>query len=77
MADGKNIDGVSDADLAEAIRSPASFSVEGLSQSNRSVRELIEADQYLRGRALVSSRRRHPLSGLISHAIPVGPCDRF
>lgn len=75
MANGQNQNGVTDAELTEAMMSPSSFSVEGLSQSNRSVRELIEADQYLRGRALLS-RRRHPLAGMIAHAIPVGTCDR-
>ena len=67
--------GVSDSDFAEAVANPSSFSVDGLSQSNRSLNELIAADKYLRKRALVG-RRRHPLAGLISHAIPPGTCDR-
>ena len=33
-------DGITEADIAEAAANPASFSVEGLSQSNRSVSEL-------------------------------------
>ena len=77
MANGQNQNGVSDADFAEALQTPASFSVEGLSQSNRSVSELIAADKYLRGRALMGGRRRrHPLAGLVSHLIPPGTCDR-
>ena len=67
--------GLTEADIAEAAANPASFSVEGLSQSNRSVSELIAADKYLRGRHLMSGRR-HPLCGLIAHAIPPGTCDR-
>ena len=71
----KVVPGVSDSDFAEAVANPSSFSVDGLNQSNRSLSELIEADKYLRKRALVR-RRRHPLAGLISHAIPPGTCDR-
>ena len=67
--------GVGDAALAEAAASPASFSVDGLSQTNRSISELIAADQYLRRRAR-AARRRHPLSGLVSHLVPPGTCDR-
>lgn len=66
--------GITAADIAEAAANPSSFSVEGLSQSNRSLSELIAADKYLRKRSLVG-RRRHPLAGLISHAIPPGTCD--
>ena len=67
---------ISDADIAEAAANPSSFSVEGLTQSNRSLSELIAADKYLRQRAR-ASRRRSPLSGLgIAHAIPAGTCDR-
>ena len=74
MANGQNTNaqGVSDAELAEAMMSPLSFSVEGLSQSNRSVSELIAADKYIRGRRLMS-RGGSPLAGLISHAIVPGP----
>ncbi len=68
--------GVSEAELAEAAAAPASFSVDGLSQSNRSISELIEADRYLRKRARAAGRRRHPLAGLVSHLVPPGPCDR-
>ena len=71
----RTVPGVSDSDFAEAVANPSSFSVDGLNQSNRSLHELIEADKYLRKRALVG-RRRHPLAGLISHAIPPGTCDR-
>ena len=71
----KVVPGVSDSDFAEAVANPSSFSVDGLNQSNRSLHELIEADKYLRKRALVG-RRRHPLAGMISHAIPPGTCDR-
>lgn len=67
--------GLSEAALAEAAASPSSFSVDGLSQSNRPISDLIAADQYLRKRAR-SARRRHPLAGLVSHVIPPGPCDR-
>lgn len=67
--------GVGDAALAEAAASPASFSVDGLSQSNRSISELIEADKYLRSRAR-AARRRHPLAGLVTHLVPPGTCDR-
>ena len=80
MANGQNTSaqGVSDAELAEAMMSPSSFSVEGLSQSNRSVSELIAADKYLRGRRLMSGARGgSPLAGLISHAIAPGPTGRF
>ena len=80
MANGQNTSaqGVSDAELAEAKMSPSSFSVEGLSQSNRSVSELIAADKYLRGRRIMSGARGgSPLAGLISHAIAPGPTWRF
>lgn len=80
MANGQNTSaqGVSDAELAEAMMSPSSFSVEGLSQSNRSVSELIAADKYLRGRRIMSGARGgSPLAGMISHAIAPGPTGRF
>lgn len=67
--------GVSDADFADAVQNPASFSVPGLSQSNRSLSDLITADKYLRKRALMR-KGRNPLSGLVSHIIPPGTCDR-
>jgi len=70
----KVVPGVSDSDFAEAVANPSSFSVDGLNQSNRSLSELIEADKYLRKRALVG-RRRNPLAGLVTHAIPPGTCD--
>ncbi len=70
----KVVPGVSDADFAEAVATPSSFSVDGLNQSNRSLSELIAADKYLRKRALVG-RRRNPLAGLVTHAIPPGTCD--
>ncbi len=67
----------SEAEIAEAVQNPASFSVDGLSQTNRSISELIVADKYLRMRNR-AARRRHPLSGIgIAHAIPPGPCDRY
>jgi len=63
--------GVSDADFAEAAANPSSFNVEGLSQTNRPLSELIAADKYMRKRA---ARRRHPLSGIgIAHVMPPGP----
>lgn len=67
--------GVSDTEFAEAIETPSSFSVDGLSQTNRSISELIAADKYLRKRAR-AGRRRHPLAGMVSHLIPPGTCDR-
>lgn len=68
--------GVSDSDFAEAVANPSSFSVEGLSQTNRPISDLIAADKYLRRRAR-AARRRHPLAGIgIAHAIPPGTCDR-
>ena len=67
--------GVGDAAIAEAAANPSSFSVDGLSQSNRSISDLIAADQYLRKRAR-AARRIHPLSGLVSHLVPPGTCDR-
>lgn len=66
--------GITDADFAEAVQNPQSFSVEGLSQSNRSLSELIAADKYLRKRRLM--RCGNPLCGLVSHVIPPGTCDR-
>lgn len=68
--------GLTEADIAEAASNPASFSVEGLSQSNRSVSELIAADKYLRGRRLMS-RGGSPFSALVHHAICPGPSGRF
>ena len=65
--------GVSDSEFAEAAASPSSFSVEGLSQTNRPISELIAADSYMRKRAR-ATRRRHPLAGIgISHVVPPGP----
>ena len=66
---------ISAADIADAAANPSSFSVEGLSQTNRPLSELIAADKYLRGRARLSCRR-HPLAGLVSHLVPPGTCDR-
>ena len=71
----RTVPGVSDSDFAEAVATPSSFSVDGVNQSNRSLSELIEADKYLRKRALVR-RGRHPLAGMVSHLIPPGTCDR-
>lgn len=69
--------GLSDAELAEAAKTPSSFSVDGLSQTNRSASDLIALDQYWRKRARASSgARRHPLAGLVTHLVPPGPCDR-
>ena len=67
--------GVSDSDFAEAVANPSSFTVDGLSQTNRSISDLIAADKYLRKRAR-AGRRRHPLSGMVSHLVPPGTCDR-
>ena len=67
--------GISDGDFAEAAANPSSFSVDGLSQTNRPLTELIAADQYLRKRAM-AGRRRHPLAGMVSHLVPPGTCDR-
>ena len=67
--------GLTDSDIAEAARNPSSFSVDGLSQTNRSLSEMIAADKYLRKRGLMSLRR-NPLSGLVTHLIPPGTCDR-
>lgn len=67
--------GVSDSDFAEAVANPSSFSVDGLSQTNRPLTELIAADQYLRKRAR-AGRSRHPLAGMVSHLVPPGTCDR-
>lgn len=78
MADNrtdKTAPGVSDADFAEAVANPSSFTVDGLSQTNRSLSEMIAADQYLRKRAR-AGRRRHPLAGMVSHLVPPGTCDR-
>lgn len=65
--------GISADDIADAAANPSSFSVEGLSQSNRSISELIAADKYLRKRALLSRRGCSPLSGLVSRVICQGP----
>lgn len=67
--------GIFDSDFAEAAANPSSFSVDGLSQTNRPLTELIAADQYLRKRAR-AGRRRHPLAGMVSHLVPPGTCDR-
>lgn len=67
--------GLGDAALAEAAASPSSFSVDGLSQTNRSASDLIALDQYMRKRAR-SASRRHPLAGLVTHLVPPGTCDR-
>ena len=62
-------------DIADAAANPSSFSVDGLSQSNRSISELIAADKYLR--QLRRGRCRNPLAGIgVAHAIPPGTCDR-
>ena len=69
------VPGISPADIAEAAAKPRSFSLDGISQSNHSVSELIAADKYLR--TLRRSRRGgNPFAGMISHAIPPGTCDR-
>lgn len=69
------VPGITPADIADAAANPHSFSVEGLSQTNRSISDLITADKYLR--TLKRSRcRRHPLAGMVTHLIPPGTCDR-
>ena len=74
-AHAAHVPGITPADIADAAANPSSFSVEGLSQTNRSIDDLITADKYLRN--LKRSRcRRHPLAGLVSHIIPPGTCDR-
>lgn len=67
--------GISDRDFADAVANPSSFSVDGLSQTNRPISDLIAADKYMRKRAM-AGRRRHPLAGMVSHLIPPGTCDR-
>lgn len=67
---------IGDAAFAEAAASPSSFSVDGLSQTNRSLSELVAADKYLRSRARAGRARRHPLAGLVTHLVPPGTCDR-
>ena len=67
--------GVADSEFADAIANPSSFSVDGLSQTNRPISDLIAADKYLRQRSR-KMRRRHPLSGMVSHLTPPGTCDR-
>ena len=70
---GATVPGVSDSDFAEAAANPSSFSVEGLSQTNRSLSELIAADKYLRQRNR-AARRRNPLAGIgITQVVPPGP----
>lgn len=65
--------GVSDSDFAEAAANPKSFSVEGLSQTNHSLSDLIAADKYLRKRNRAACRR-HPLAGIgITQVVPPGP----
>ena len=75
-AEAKAAPGVTDADFAEAVQSPSSFSVDGLSQTNRSLSEMIAADKYLRKRRLMSRGGGRMLGGMISHAITPGTCDR-
>ncbi len=59
--------------LEDALQNPASFSVDGLSQTNRSMSDLATGLKELRK---YRKMRRHPLSGLVSHIIPPGTCDR-
>ena len=67
--------GVSDSEFADAIANPSSFTVDGLSQVNNSLYGLIAADKYMRQRSR-KMRRRHPLSGMVTHLTPPGTCDR-
>lgn len=60
------------AKIADAAENPQAFSVDGLSQTNRSVSDLIAADKYLRKRKL-AQRGCRGLGGLISHAVPPAP----
>ena len=59
--------------LEDAIQNPASFSVDGLSQTNRSMSDLVTGLKELRK---YRKARRHPLAGMVSHLIPPGTCDR-
>ena len=64
---------VSAADVADALQNPASFSVEGLSQSNRSMSEY-ETAWKLSLKMARAGRRRHPLAGIgIAQVVPPGP----
>lgn len=76
MADSTDIDGISESEIAESAASPQSFSVEGLSQTNRSLADLIAADKYLRKRKMMSKMRCNPFAGIVSVGIPPGPCGR-
>lgn len=61
-------------DIADAAANPHSFSVEGLSQTNRSLSDLVAADEYLRKRNR-AARRRSPISGIgVAVMIPPGTC---
>ena len=67
--------GLSPADIAEAMANPQSFSVDGLSQTNRSFSDQREGWRLLN--VMKRSRCRcHPLAGMVSHLIPPGTCDR-
>jgi hypothetical protein len=67
------VPGVSDSDFSEAAANPSSFSVEGLTQSNRSLSELIALDKYLRKRNRAACHR-NPLAGIgIAQVVPPGP----
>ena len=71
-------DGIGVGAFAKALSEPQSFSVEGVSQTNRSVGDLIALDKHLRKYYGRKGRYagRCPLAGMVSHMIPPGTCDR-
>ena len=69
--DNKTNGGETSDAIAEAMASPSSFTLDGISQSNRSISELIVGDKYRAKRSLM--RRAHPFSGLCSRMSAPGP----
>ena len=65
--------GLSDETLIEAATSAASVSVGEISQTNRSLSDIIALDKYIRQRRLDSRSMRSRLSGMITHMIPPAP----
>lgn len=55
--------------IRDAVTQSASSSVDGISETNRSISELIEADRYLSSKAAVRKKQR---GLMISKIVPPG-----
>ena len=64
---------LTDEMLVSAATAPASVTVGEISQSNRSLSELIALDKYLRQRTLDRRGLRNRIAGMVTHLVTPAP----